>query len=163
MEIRLLGPVDLLTADGVVPLGSPKQRAALAAVAIDAGRVVQVETLGRRIWGLCPPERARRTLRTYIARTRRLLQQVWSVSDAPVGLMFGGGGYTLRIDPACIDLHRFRQLVGRATGDGLPASQRIALIDEAMSNTPLAGVSGEWADQIRDGLCQEYVGSNEHR
>jgi DNA-binding SARP family transcriptional activator len=152
VQIRLLGPVDVLTAGQVVPLGSPKQRAALAAFAVDAGRVVQVDTLIARIWGQQPPDGARRTLHTYVAQTRRLLEAV-SAGKVPVRLVRGGGGYTLEIERDRVDLHRFRDLVRRGTSNGSTVRERTALIGEAMAmwqDAPLAGIGGEWADRIRD-------------
>lgn len=59
MEVRLLGPVQLLAAGRVLDLGPPKERAVLAALAVDAGLPVDVDTLVDRVWGDNPPANAR--------------------------------------------------------------------------------------------------------
>ncbi|MFI7058552.1 AfsR/SARP family transcriptional regulator [Streptosporangium canum] len=45
----------------------------LAALLLDANRVVSVETLSDRLWGQDPPDGARNTLQNYVFRLRRLL------------------------------------------------------------------------------------------
>jgi hypothetical protein len=42
VELRMLGPVGLWTAGGLVELGPARQRTALVALAVDAGRPVPV-------------------------------------------------------------------------------------------------------------------------
>jgi DNA-binding SARP family transcriptional activator len=160
MKIRLLGPVDVLTADGVAALGPPKQRAALAALAVDVGRVVPADTLVTRIWGDPAPDRAHRTLHTYIAKTRRLIKEASAPSGVSVAVARSAGGYALQVDPGRVDLWRFRDLVSQATGGDVTTQQRIGLIGAAMGlwyGTPLAGVTGEWADRTREGLHRQYA------
>ena len=43
MEVRLLGPIELLSADRRVPIGPPQQRLVLAALAVDVDAVVHVD------------------------------------------------------------------------------------------------------------------------
>src|SRR5690349_22711781 len=51
VRLRLLGAVELRV-DGIdVPLGPARQRTVLAALAVDAGRPVQIDTLVDRVWG----------------------------------------------------------------------------------------------------------------
>ena len=58
MRFQLLGPV-CVTHDGQeVPLGPSKQRALLAALLLDAGRVVSVERLTEALWEDAPPSSA---------------------------------------------------------------------------------------------------------
>src|SRR5262249_18389787 len=75
VEFRLLGPVEVWIDGRRVDAGQPRQRAALAALLVDAGRVVPIETLIDRVWGQVVPEHARATLRTHLSRIRRLLEQ----------------------------------------------------------------------------------------
>jgi DNA-binding SARP family transcriptional activator len=49
MEFRLLGPVELRAAERVLPLGGPRQRSVVAALAVDAGGPVPVEALIDRV------------------------------------------------------------------------------------------------------------------
>jgi DNA-binding SARP family transcriptional activator len=54
--VRLLGPVEIWAGSARVEVGPPRQRAVLAALAVDAGRVVAVEALVDRVWGPEPPQ-----------------------------------------------------------------------------------------------------------
>ena len=74
-QFRLLGPVEVWVGDRRIDVGQPRQRAVLAALLVDAGRVVPRETLIDRVWGPAVPEHARATLRTHLSRIRRLLEQ----------------------------------------------------------------------------------------
>jgi DNA-binding SARP family transcriptional activator len=55
MGVRLLGPVEVQAGGRRLDLGPPQQRAMLAALAVDAGLVVRLETLVERVWGAAPP------------------------------------------------------------------------------------------------------------
>src|SRR4051812_34651217 len=71
--VRILGPV-AATVQGVdVDLGSPKQRAVFAALAMSSGHVVSTDRLVVELWGDDPPESASSTLQVYISRLRRSL------------------------------------------------------------------------------------------
>src|SRR5687767_7122305 len=100
---RLLGPVEAWAASTPVDVGPPRQRAVVAALATDAGRLVPVDTLVRRVWGPDPPPRAHRTLHTYIARTRRITEQLAAAGECPARLVRQPGGYLLDIDTNQVD------------------------------------------------------------
>jgi DNA-binding response OmpR family regulator len=55
-------------------LGGPQQRAVLAHLVLEAGRVVPVDRLISRVWGDEPPAAALGTLQSYISRLRRALE-----------------------------------------------------------------------------------------
>jgi DNA-binding SARP family transcriptional activator len=146
VEFRLLGPVEVWIGGRSVDAGQPRQRAVLAALLVDAGRVVSVDTLIERVWGPAVPEKARPTLRTHLSRIRRLLEQAGAaLSRVP-------GGYLLRVDPDHIDLHLFRRL---AAAENPVGSLRSAL--GLWRGQPLAGVEGEWAGRMREIWSQERV------
>src|SRR5215475_2386791 len=111
MGFRLLGPVEVWAVSGQIEVGPPRQCAVLAALAADAGRPVPIDALVRRVWGDNPPERARRTLHTYVTRIRRIVEQAGPVGDRPAGVLLQTAGYLLDVDPDRVDLHRFRRLV----------------------------------------------------
>jgi hypothetical protein len=54
-EVRLLGPVQVVRAGREVGLGGPKQRAVLALLVLDAGRVVPAGRLAEEVWRGSPP------------------------------------------------------------------------------------------------------------
>jgi len=104
-EVRLLGPVQIARADSEIALGGPRQRAVLALLVLESGRVVSAGRLVEEVWRGSPPPGATKTMRSYISRLRTLL--------APDAELVGrGGGYVLRADPDMVDAVRFEQLAG---------------------------------------------------
>jgi DNA-binding SARP family transcriptional activator/tetratricopeptide (TPR) repeat protein len=155
VRFQLLGPVEVWAGRERVEIGTPRHRAVLAALLVDAGRVVPAEVLIERVWGREPPAQARRTVQSYLVRTRVLLARVGSGQ-----LVRRGGGYALEVDPDLVDLHRFTALVeGARAGD--PAG-RASTLDRALAlwqGTPLGGVDGDWADNTREALRRQFLGA----
>jgi DNA-binding SARP family transcriptional activator len=148
VELRLLGPVELEVASGVLDAGPPQQRVVLAALAAEAGRIVTLPDLVDRVWGDAPPSAARQALYTHIARIRQLLVR----AGAGDILVRRSAGYALRLDRDRIDVHRFVRLVGQARAGRYADEERAALLREALAlwrQEPLAGLPGLWADQMR--------------
>lgn len=71
--IRVLGPVDVLTADGVRTIGSRNERALLAGLVLAAGRSVPASLLRDAVWGEDPPPSADASIHTYVSRLRQLV------------------------------------------------------------------------------------------
>jgi tetratricopeptide (TPR) repeat protein/DNA-binding winged helix-turn-helix (wHTH) protein len=157
VEYRLLGPVEVWVGGRRVDAGQPRQRAVLAALLVDAGRVVPTETLIARVWGQTVPEQARATLRTHLSRIRRLLEQAAESTASVASLSRTSGGYLLQVDPDQIDLHRFRRLAGAAGSfdGGAVESLRAALA--LWRGQPLSGIEGEWAGRMREIWGRERV------
>ncbi|MFR9789948.1 BTAD domain-containing putative transcriptional regulator [Streptomyces sp. MB22_4] len=88
-------------------IGSPKVRALLAALLLEPGRVVSVESLKDALWGGAPPVSARASLHNHVTRLRRLL-------DDPERLRSVPPGYLLRVDQGELDVHVFDALVADA-------------------------------------------------
>jgi DNA-binding SARP family transcriptional activator len=92
VNVRVLGPVEVV-ADGVeVRLGGPKQRTTLALLVADVGKVVSVDALIDGLWGDEPTPGARSTLQTYVSNLRAEL------GDAPRPLLTSSDA-SLRIAP----------------------------------------------------------------
>ncbi|HEX6683677.1 MAG TPA: BTAD domain-containing putative transcriptional regulator [Candidatus Limnocylindrales bacterium] len=161
MEFRLLGPTEVLAPNGLVDIGPPRQRLVLAALLVDAGRTVLVDTVVDRVWGEDPPARARHSLYVYLARIRGILERS-GTGGAPAKLVRRNRGYLLDIDPQRVDLHRFGMLVERAghLGAEETATQRAALLREALDlwrGSPLADLDGDWAAQVREAWRRTHV------
>lgn len=123
----------------------------LAALAVDAGRAVPIETLMRRVWGDDPPEGARQALYAHVARIRRGLAAAGAVRTP--GVLRRNGGYVLDSDPEDVDLHRFHRLAADARRAGRSDAEQVTTLREALDlwrGEPLAGLSGEWAARMRD-------------
>ena len=158
MEFRVLGPVELWTGETAVRAGEPRQRAVLAGLVVDAGRTVGTDTLVDRVWGEDPPQQARRTLHAHISRIRGQLARL-GAEPAPQ-LLRSSAGYRLVVEPERVDLLRFRALVERARADGMAAADRAAVLREAVGlwrGPPLAGLSGSWAERMRESWGRERI------
>jgi hypothetical protein len=133
MELRLLGPVEVLAGGRSLPVGVPQRRAVLAALAVDVGRLVNRETLIDRVWDE-PSARAVATVYVHVTHLRRMLDQINADGDrpAPVSLDRRTGGYLLRLDPQEVDLHRLRRLVGAARAADRPSADRVRLLRQAV-------------------------------
>jgi len=158
-EFRLLGPVEVIASGQPVEVGPPQRCAVLAALAVDAGRPVTVETLIDRVWGDQSPERVRRALHAHVTRIRRLLEHAGTADGRPARLLRRPGGYLLDIDPDRVDLHRFRRLLGQARDPGHADADRVLLLREALRlwhGEPLAGLAGLWITRTRQGWRQQH-------
>lgn len=102
-EVRLLGPVQIVRAGREIALGGPRQRAVLASLVLESGRVVPAGRLAEEVWRGSPPPGAAKTLRSYVSRLRTLLRP-------DVELVGRGGGYVLSADPGVVDAVRFERL-----------------------------------------------------
>jgi DNA-binding SARP family transcriptional activator/tetratricopeptide (TPR) repeat protein len=152
VRLRLLGPVQLWAGDRAVDLGPARQRTVLAALAVDAGTPVSLETLIVRVWDEAPPPGARSGLYSYLTRIRRALAEL---EPAP-GLHVRSGGYVLELDPEMVDLHQFRRLTDQARQH--PDEQtRADLLESALAlwaGPALADLASPWAAAVRERLGQ---------
>src|SRR5512132_1177027 len=127
MEYRVLGPLEVRDGERSLPLAGAKQRALLALLLVNAGRVVSRDRLIDELWGEQPPETAVTSLQGYVSRLRKLLPAETLLTRPP--------GYLLEIEPDDLDLRRFELLLaeGRealAQHDAEPAAQ---LLHEALA------------------------------
>jgi DNA-binding SARP family transcriptional activator/tetratricopeptide (TPR) repeat protein len=154
-EFRVLGPVEVWAGTRRIDAGPPRQRGILAALAVDAGRPVAMETVVDRVWGSAASARTRHTLHVYVGRIRRMLDEV-----AGARLLLRSGGYLLDTDPDTVDALRFRRLLLAARDAGLADEARAATLREALDlwrGSPLADVPGDWADRVREGWERRRV------
>ena len=179
-ELRLLGPVQAVRAGRDVPLGGPKQRAVLALLLLDAGRVVPAGGLVEDVWRGRAPPGAAKTLRSYVSRLRSALEP-----EAPV--VARGGGYAIGVDLRQVDARRFEQLVaegqaaagrgeavvagsrfrealalwrGRALADVLDV-EPLALESARLEELRLVAVEGRLEADLAAGLHAEVTGELE--
>src|SRR5215813_6632152 len=157
MEFRVLGPVELWSADRRQDLGPARERCVLAVLLLTPGTIVPAETLIDRLWDTRPPAKARESLSAYIARLRASLRQ--AVGDG-VQLAGRARGYLLDIDPEAVDLHQFRRLRRQAdalatSGDHDRAAALLREADALWRGPALAGIDGDWVARMRDSLGEE--------
>jgi DNA-binding SARP family transcriptional activator len=164
MDIRLLGPVEAWL-DGVrLALGPRKQRFCLALLALEVNRMVSVDRLVDLTWPGSPPRTARHAIAVNISRLRAALRL--GQGGRPVELANQGRGYTLRADPQCVDVHRFRALVQQARESARHAD-RLGPLRRALAlwrGAPLADAGPpEVVDRLTHGLTQERLAAEEER
>lgn len=152
LTVHVLGSVEVQRDGQPLELGGPQQRAVIAHLALDAGRIVSVERLIDRLWGDEPPRTPLGTLQSYVSRLRRSLEQNRGPGAAPEVLVSEAPGYILRLAPEQIDVHRFRALVAeaRAAAAGGHNERALSRFDQALAlwrGPALAGVGPE--DQVR--------------
>jgi DNA-binding SARP family transcriptional activator/Flp pilus assembly protein TadD len=113
MEFCLIGPLTVRCGGAAVPVAPGKQRAVLAALLLDAGRVVPVDELAEALWGPEPPASARVTVQNYVMRLRKALGTAGRdlISTQP-------GGYLISVPPGELDVARFAALVHAARSAG---------------------------------------------
>ena len=165
-ELRVLGPVEVWAGGQAIDLGAAKRRAVLAALVVNPGSPVPVETLISRVWDERPPPGARNVLYAHLSRVRKVFAVAAKVEEQaggrrrPATLDRRSGGYLVRIEPDRVDLHRFRRLVDDARATGLTDRSRAAKLSEAIGlwrGDPLCGLTGEWIGRLRVNLRRQHV------
>jgi len=73
LEIRLLGPFEVLAGGRVADVGGSKRQALLAMLALGSGRMADVDSLVDALWGEELPAAPRNALHHHIARLRAAL------------------------------------------------------------------------------------------
>jgi WD40 repeat protein/DNA-binding SARP family transcriptional activator len=99
--INLLGPV-VVDGDGAL---RPRDRVALAALAVRRGQAVAPDQLADALWGEDPPPSWPKQVQICVARLRKVL--------GPLAIETAAGGYRLCMIDDDIDVDRFEQLVER--------------------------------------------------
>jgi DNA-binding SARP family transcriptional activator len=127
LAVRLLGPFSVELGAEQLQLGGTRQRALLAFLCIQRGAVVSVDRIVDELWGESAPPTARHMVEVYVSKLRKLLGPNLLVTQPP--------GYTLNVDPECLDSNRFAALLEQgsealARGEADFAAD---LLDEALA------------------------------
>ena len=141
LEIRLLGPFEAVVDGRQAHVTGSKQEALLAALALDVGRVVTVDTLVDALWGAELPTAPRNALQQHVVRLRTALGHGSIAATAE--------GYVLA--EAAVDALEFEALVtqARAALRDDDARTAVDLLDRAVAlwrGTALQGLpDSTWA------------------
>ena len=101
----MLGPLEVDVDGAALSIGSRKERALLALLALRPQRSVGSGDLIDGLWGEEPPLSSSKGLQMHVSNLRRLLP-AGTIRTTP-------SGYALEVDPAAIDAHRFESLAKR--------------------------------------------------
>ena len=135
-SFRLLGSLEVEQGAKAVEIGGQKQRAVLAILALNAGRVVSTDRLVDLLWGEQPPKTAVTSLQNFISQLRKGLGANLVVTKSP--------GYLLNVPADQVDVNRFERLLGDARS--LEPESRGRKLREALElwrGDPLADFSFE--------------------
>jgi predicted ATPase/DNA-binding SARP family transcriptional activator len=106
LEIRVLGPFEVLAGGTPADVGGSKRQALLAMLALGNGRVVGVDMLIDGLWGEELPADPRNALHHHVARLRAALGE-----DA-----IGGSADGYAVHGALVDALRFEELLAETRG-----------------------------------------------
>ena len=137
VEVRILGPVEIIANGRPVELRPGNEQALVALLALHAGEPLSVDRIVDAIWGESPPSSAREMIRIYVGRLRRQLGEQ--------AIPRRGGGYALELTQEAVDRFQFEQLRRHGTrsleqGDAPTAAR---LLTEALAiwrGAPLGGI-----------------------
>ncbi|MBE8516091.1 tetratricopeptide repeat protein [Amycolatopsis sp. H6(2020)] len=126
LQVDVLGPLALSGHGRQIELGSALQRRLLGLLALEAGKTVPQADIVEFLWGDDLPRSADALVHTHVSRLRRSLAG-GGAGAGPVER--AGSGYRLGLDPAEIDVGRFRALTARATGRRIAGETERAAAD----------------------------------
>ncbi|WP_280273743.1 BTAD domain-containing putative transcriptional regulator [Nocardia wallacei] len=161
LDVRVLGPVQLLV-DGVpVPVGGPKPRALLAALTVNRRRAVSSQALADMVWNEQPPDSYQASLQVFVSNIRKALRNS-GVEPATV-LRTESSGYRLEVPDNGCDLGRF-ELARRAgtemadAGNHEAAARRFATALAEWSGKALDDLSGlSFAESFATAMDEERL------
>jgi predicted ATPase/DNA-binding SARP family transcriptional activator len=138
-EFQLLGQLEVVDGGSRLSLRAAKPRALLAILLVHAGEPVSSDRLIDDLWAGRPPATAPKILQTYVSQLRRVLGN-GSIVTRPAG-------YELEVEPKCLDVHRFEQLVIEArAADPAVAADRLRQALALWRGPPLADFAHQpWA------------------
>jgi predicted ATPase len=137
LEVRLLGPFEVVVAGEPVEVPGAKRQALVACLALRSGRVVSTDTLVEALWGSDLPASPRNAVQHHVARLRRALGE-----DS---IRLAADGYAL--DGAAIDAVQFEELLAAARGELRAGDARGAA-------STIAGALSLWRGPALMGLPQ---------
>jgi DNA-binding SARP family transcriptional activator len=141
MEFRILGCLEVRF-DGVqLPLGRPREQRLLAALLLEAGRVVPLARLADIMWAENPPPSVGKQIQNAVSRLRGML----AIGGSAELIVTHPGGYRLAVSADAVDAGLFEVWV--------PQAQRVAsvgLIGDAARL--LEAALGLWRGPLLAGL-----------
>ena len=143
VQLRLLGPTELVIGDVRARLGGPRSRAVLVDLGLHAGRPVMTPQIIDDLWAESPPASAAHTVETYISRLRKVL----NLPGEPIVIARSGSGYVLNLGPPQVDALWFAELA--AKGRSALAEGDITSAEDLLSSA-LALWRGPALADVRD-------------
>jgi DNA-binding SARP family transcriptional activator len=159
IEFGILGPLEARREGSELTLGGRKQRAVLALLLLEAGRVVSIDRIAEELYAGDTPVSAVTQVHRQISELRRALDPAeteagWSIVETRAP------GYVVHVDPDALDLRRFERLCARADDalNGGDAAGAVEALDDALAlwrGDALADMAGEGFAQRPIGRLEE--------
>jgi DNA-binding SARP family transcriptional activator len=129
MRFRMLGPLEVWSAEGWTAITAAKWRSLLACLLLRPGQIVSTDSLIFELWGDNPPAKANNLVSIYVHRLRRLIGDTEGRT-----LAYRAPGYMLRVGPDDLDVRKFELLVaeGRNALAAADPETAAALLTEAL-------------------------------
>jgi DNA-binding SARP family transcriptional activator len=137
MQVRLLGPVDVVVDGEPRPVPGLRRKALLATLAVQSGEIVSVSQLVEMVWGDSAPPTAVNTLESHVSHLRHVLGSKPAIrTQAP--------GYVLDLGPDGTDVQIAERLLeqGQQSADPALAARRLRAALALWRGRPLADLAG---------------------
>lgn len=167
MHFGLLGPLEATCGGERLELGRPKQRLVLAALLVNANRVVSLDRFAEFLWPAAPAGRSMGSLPVYIANLRRILEPERPARTPPQRIVTHPPGYLLRIAPGEYDAADFEALAAqgnRHLAGGRPGAARRDLGEalslwrgRAMEEFDFAALEAERLESLRVAVLEDRI------
>jgi len=102
VDFQILGSFEVLDDGAVVRIPAGRERALLALLVVNRGRVVSADAIVHALWGESPPGTAAKAVQGYVSHLRRLLPEGAIVTRPP--------GYVLEVADDDVDAARSERL-----------------------------------------------------
>jgi DNA-binding SARP family transcriptional activator len=141
MQVRLLGPVDVVVGGEPRPVHGLRRKAVLATLALQHGDLVSIDQLVDVVWGEAAPSTSRNTLQSHVSYLRTVLGDKTAIRAQPPG-------YVLNL-PDGTDVQQVQRLVrqARQADDPTDKARQLRAALGLWRGQPLADVAGiPWLD-----------------
>lgn len=135
MEFCLLGPLMVRNGGTILPVTARRQRAVLATLLLNAGRVVGPDELAEVLWGSRLPRTARVSVQNYVMRLRNALGEAGRTRIRTLP-----GGYLISVLDGELDVSQFEALLDASR---TAARERSWTVAEARADQALSLWRGE--------------------
>jgi DNA-binding SARP family transcriptional activator/tetratricopeptide (TPR) repeat protein len=153
MQVRLLGPVDVVADGGPRPVPGLRRKAVLATLALHCGEVVSTGRLVDVVWGEAAPATALNTLQSHVSFLRRVL-------GSKAAIRARSPGYLLDLDGDGTDVRLAERLFqqGRQSADPRLGALRLQDALALWRGRPLTDLAGlPWLEQQAERLDLLYT------
>jgi len=169
MQVRLLGPVDVVVDGESRSVPGLRRAAVLAALALRHGEVVSVDGLVEIVWGSAAPSTSRNTLQSHVSYLRGVLGSKTAIRTQPPG-------YILHLDDGT-DVQQAEQLLrcARQAADPAEGVPQLRAALGLWRGRPLADLADvDWMDkqaarldrlhaEVVHALAEARLAAGEHR